>query len=188
MTKTVGNVVWVGSKAWGQKVFWSFKCDDDTFYRTGTAQPGVEKGDTIEFEWKMDDKNNKQVDVKSISKVAKPAAARGKVQNLDKDSYWANKEQRDVERDLRHSYGASMNTAIAIVNNALEQGALVLPAAKAKKLDALVGYIDTITLDLFNRNQNLETYLSENGNGTSPVEEEEEEGEPDFTDEELSDD
>ena len=81
------RVDWVGSKEvktkFGQKKVYSMKGDDGNFYSFGFKDPGVEKGDSVEFEFENDAYGNKvKFETIKITKgsgaVVEPAAAASK--------------------------------------------------------------------------------------------------------------
>lgn len=146
MSNQQGVVKWAGSKDIKGRTYFSFNLVDiDGFFRCGTRDPNVNKGDAIEFTFEVDPKWGNQVDTKTVKVVdsAPEVAPAPLVQPASKvavgrDDYWANKELADVSRQKIISLQAATNTATSIVTAALAADVLPLPTKKAEKFDALV--------------------------------------------------
>ena len=166
-----GTVTWAGSntiktKAGKNAVMHSFKIDNsDEYFRCGFVDPKVEKGEYIKFDYEVHPSWGNQVEVKSVTKVEEKIVTGGSTPPATKKSgpakenyearaqYWEDKEKRDIETQIRISYQAATNTAIEVVRLALEQDAISLGAAKAKKLDLLKSYVEEVAEELFSKYQ-----------------------------------
>lgn len=138
----------------------SFQIDGEKkYFRTGTINvKTIVEGAYISF---TADARSNNVDVKSVevvegeapARAPKPAANRssgGSASSGGRDSYWADKGKRDVEiTEPRISYSAAQKNATAIVCVAMEQDLLSFGnAAKGKRLDMLIDYVEQATLRL----------------------------------------
>lgn len=158
-----GTVGWTGSKAWQDKVFYSFKIDGvEDFFRTGTDNPNVTKGDVVSFGYvnKANKQGviNKEVQAATINKVAvasNPAAGAtpspsGTTKAVGKDDYWGRKEATDEVRQKIIAYQASRNASIEMINAALVAGILPLGSgAKDAKFDLYKEMVWKLTQELF---------------------------------------
>lgn len=136
-----GTVEKVYRKPWEGKTLWSFTLTNDkTYWRCGEQQPQVKPGERVTFETRGDN-----VVVDTITRV--------------------NSTEQDVDivpPSLSISaWAAARADACRIVATALnveQKGLEVLPwaknTAKAKKLDLLVGYIEQVTKQLIEQEQN----------------------------------
>jgi len=88
-----------------------------------------------------------------------PRGARGgnaSTPAVSKDQYWADKAGSDKIKDGIIQRPAVQNTAIAFIKVAIEAGAVTLPAAKPKKLDALTALVDEEAERLYAKNHDEE--------------------------------
>lgn len=140
MSEVIGVVARVTDKVLPSGTYWSFVLDGDPqWYRTGRDKPKFEAGYKVKFN-ATEDKYGTHCDLKTVQfkeGEAPPAAAPAKAAGGKSDfqlrtAYWDAKELRDIENQKRISYQAATNTAIALVNAALANEAIVLPASKAK--------------------------------------------------------
>lgn len=137
----------------------SFKINSENrFFRTGTTELDYGVGDAIQFV--ADGKGN--VDLKTVEKIAvedapAPKGAGGATRSKgartgasSRDGYWEEKARRDVEiTEPRISYSAAQRNATSLVVAALEADILSFgQAAKGKKLDMLVDFVEQTTLRL----------------------------------------
>lgn len=65
--------------------------------------------------------------------------------NGGKDAYWTKKAEDDKERQITIEHQSSRNAAIELIDVALREGAVKLPAKQAEKFDALVALVDELT-------------------------------------------
>lgn len=134
----------------------SFKINSENkFFRTGTTALKQEVGDAIQFV--ADAKG--QVDLKTVQDIAVEDAPPAKSGGGGKksfggggarDTYWEDKAKRDLEiTEPRISYSAAQRNATSLVVAALQADILSFgQAAKGKKLDMLVDYVEQTTLRL----------------------------------------
>ena len=177
----VGTVAWCGStRARSGSILWSFKLqeDEDTFFRCGTFNPKVRKGDYIKFNFTEDPKWGIQADTRSIAilkaavdedVVDTPAAAErttspakqapNKAPKEDwnaRAKYWDNKEQADVERQQMISFQAAVNTAVSIVDAAVKNEFITIAGRKGDvKYDAFVAMVMKQAEELFRAYQTV---------------------------------
>lgn len=149
MPTTTGTLTKVLPKDTG---YFSLKIGD-VWYGGGKTRPDAVEGDTVEVTYTTKDKNGttyynaSEVRVvnraATVARSAKEAAATAPHAVAEKDSYWKNKEERDLVNDMKRELGASRNTAVEIVNFAIEKG--YLPSLdKAKVADKFDLYISII--------------------------------------------
>ena len=150
-----GVVKWAGGKDIKGRTYFSFSLVDvDGFFRCGTDNPNVNKGDSVSFNYDIDPKWGNQVDKNSIKVVdsapAQAPASKGTSAGtaVSRDDYWANKEAADVDRQKIISLQAATNIATNIVTAALSADILALPTKKAEKFDALVAMVNQVADDL----------------------------------------
>ena len=139
----------------------SFKIDgENQFFRTGTTDlKDIREGNYISF---TADARSGNVDFKSVEKVEGEAPARAPKPTASRKSsgsassgggrndYWEQKAIRDVEvTEPRISYSAAQKNATALVTAALTHDLLSFGnAAKGKRLDMLVDFVEETTLRL----------------------------------------
>lgn len=137
---------------------WSFQLEgNNKYYRTGKVRPTFSDGDSIEFT--VNDKG--YIDLNSVTYVtqerAKPSPKKVSTSVApranSKDSYWADKEARDIEKDVRYqnvdvprmTMSASLNVAASVVNSALERDAIGFGnTAKSKRLEMLGDFVEEL--------------------------------------------
>ena len=136
----------------------SFKINSENkFFRTGTTALKQGVGDAIQFV--ADAKG--QVDLKTVQAIAvedaPPAKSGGGGGKKSfgggggaRDTYWEDKAKRDLEvTEPRISYSAAQRNATSLVVAALQADILSFgQAAKGKKLDMLVEFVEQTTLRL----------------------------------------
>ena len=127
-----GIVKSVIERPWGNKTMYSVAViDQDGLFGFGSWNPRVVPGDKVEFQASKNPKGFWQADKDTlkveagkeevVSNVTTRAIAAGSVKG--KDTYWADKEARDVGNDGKRETGASRNTAIEWIKFLVTQGA-----------------------------------------------------------------
>lgn len=155
-TASSGVVSYVGAKEIRGRKYWSFALEGGKdFFRTGTKNPNLSRGDEIEFEYTIAEYDGKslEVDPATIKKTGiRGVASGGKstVTASSRDSYWEKKAEEDAKRQLIISLQAATNTAISLVNMMLEHEMIKLPA-KAKQADHVTQLVHDVAEDLFTR-------------------------------------
>lgn len=156
MPNVSGVVKWVGSKAVRNSTLWSFTIEgNDEFFRCGFAQPKINKGDNVSFNYEVNQYGNqvKATDIKILAPSQAPVqTSRGSSTSSvgGKDDYWKKKEENDVVKDVSIQYMACTNTAVSILKLAQDAGVLALgTGAKAGKLDALLQQVYLIRDELY---------------------------------------
>lgn len=157
-------------KAWNGKTFFSFALSgQDGWYNTGMKRPPA-VGTSIKFNSKVNNKGFNEVDG-SIEVIADQAAApalsvagaisasarqSGGLGEGNRAGYWDLKNARDIVNDAARELGASRNTAIAIIDLAVKNEVIKLPAA-AKREEFLWTLIDKYTAKLMGKDEVKET-------------------------------
>lgn len=162
-----GVVQKISTKPWegkdGQVILYSFQLGGDrAWYRTGTKNPGafgIAEGKSVKFE--VDYKGNVvantvQVLADGTVQRAPAVASNTSAPSSSRDSYWEAKETRDKEKDERYqtvdiprmTYCGAQEVAVKVVELALANGGITLPAKKGAVLDAIIGAVDAVTVSL----------------------------------------
>lgn len=154
MSQTIRGVVQrTFSKQFENGTAYSFTLKgQDGFFSTG-YRPAVEQGKAYEFEYTTDPKGRKSVNLSTLrpweagDAVQAPpvrsfARSGGFKKDDGKDEYWKNKEARDIQNDRLRELGATRNTAIALVDMMLRNGAVKLPAKEANKEEVIYALVE----------------------------------------------
>jgi len=180
MTQASGIVKEVTTKAWDNVTLYSIILEGDReYYRTGSIAPPCGRGDYIEFEFNQQGRN-RHVDLNTLVKKenevkaapsptvsssspatqassgygARRSSGGYAAKTAEKDAYWANKEQTDVERtayqrevvEPRITLSAAQRDAITVVGLALQHEAIPFGnAAKGARLGIILESIDEVT-------------------------------------------
>jgi hypothetical protein len=139
-------------------ILYSFQLEDNKrYFRTGTKKPKITEGKAYSF---VADAKSGNVDVKSFEEIETEDVPAPKASSNSRGSrsgggnasskYWEDKAKRDVEiTEPRISYSAAQKNATTLVAAALEADILSFgQAAKGKKLDMLVDFVEQTTLRL----------------------------------------
>jgi hypothetical protein len=166
MERAFGYVEKVTSKEIKGKTYYGFTLSgDDKLYRAGQINPNVSKGAKVSFNYQEGD-YGPVVDLKSLKIYKGKEPATGDVVN--KDDYWRNKETSDQARQKQISYQAATNTALTMVNFAIDKGYLKI-GAKAS-MEAYVASVVQLAEEVYNNYQTKP--FSEEKKPASPPEEE----------------
>lgn len=163
MNQAQGVIEVVNSRQWKNLTFYSLKLQgDDKWYGCGTDQPPAGKGTSVSFTWAPDKKGYPAIAKGSIQAGgatggnAAPAATTSAPTSTtsggnSRDTYWKDKENYDKEVTTpRISYTAARGHAVSLVSAALAADALSFgSAAKGKRLDLLLEYVDEVTNKFF---------------------------------------
>lgn len=181
--ETQGIVQSTFTKDWYDKrenaniILHSFRLEGDkTYYRTGTTPPPFNRGDAIAFEY--DDRSGNVVTESirevegEVARAPAPEPRRntggrqgsysggagrsggGASAGGARDNYWKEKEERDIEREVRYQQVveprmivmAAQERAVGIVAAALANDCLSFGnTAKGAKFDMLMGFVDEAT-------------------------------------------
>lgn len=187
-----GVVQKISTKPWegrgGQVLLYSFQLEGQkAWYRTGQKNPasfGIAEGKVIKF--MSDDRGN--VDFASVQVLEDAAPRRAPSPTVgsapvaaSRDTYWEAKEARDVAKDTRYqtvdiprmTYSSAQDAAVKIVELAIANGGLTLPAKKSAVLDAIVGAVEAVTLTLskgrMRSPEAIAAALSEDGGDETPA-------------------
>lgn len=170
-------------KQWNGKTFWSFALSgQEGWYNTGMKKPPA-VGTSVRFNDKTNSKGFKEVDgsieiiteqatgptpsvsgVITASTKAVPSYGAG-----GSAAYWDRKEARDIANDSARELGASRNTAIAIIDLALNHEAIKLPAV-AKREEFLWTLLDRYTNKLMGKTEENGDKSATNSNNASESE------------------
>lgn len=151
------------------KTFYSFALSgQDGWYGTGMKRPPSE-GTSIKFNEKTNARGYKEVDgpIEVVSdaetgpaqSVAGTATAGAKLGGGGQQAYWDRKEARDITNDANRELGASRNTALSIIDLALKNEVIKLPAA-AKREEFLWTLLDKYTDKLMGKETQTEPEIS----------------------------
>lgn len=137
-------------KEWGNKKFYSLALSgQEGWYNTGIKRPPA-VGVSVRFNDKTNAKGYKEVDgsieiltdgpavgTPSLGAVAGQLAGSGSTGKqsggTNQSAYWDRKEARDITNDSARELGASRNTAIAIIDLAIKNEIIKLPAAAKRE-------------------------------------------------------
>lgn len=152
-------------------ILYSFQIESEKrYFRTGTNKPGIKAGEAISF---VADAKSGNVDIKSIKEVnpdevEAPKPKRGGGKSFGgggggNTKYWEDKARRDQEvTEPRISYSAAQKNATELVTAALAADILSFgQAAKGKKLDMLVDFVEQTTVRLAQLQMNAPAILKE---------------------------
>lgn len=159
-----GVVSKIDSKDFPNGKAWSFTLSGDrTFYRLGQRPPTFSEGDSVRFDTAQKGNStyaNNVVPWKengvAVPTSTKPdVVARAATTAFDKESYWANKEARDVGVQARIELQSCRNSSIELVRLLLSTGveAVKLPAAQAKKEQVVALLVSKYTADFLAENK-----------------------------------
>jgi hypothetical protein len=148
-----GVIKQVLTKPWQDKTFYSIQLvNDNTFYGFGAAKPKAAVGDFVAFHAAQNSKGFWQADPQSLAIEANPSPVRSGATAYNpqkdyaaKDTYWKDKEKRDIENDKLRSLGAARNTAIEWVKFLVEKEALPMGKTVAKREESLNLVLDDYT-------------------------------------------
>ena len=165
MADVFGTVQRITSRPQGNGKAYSVYMDDGEWYGHGFQQPTFQEGQQISFmiAWNGQYKN---IDVGSVQiqggapqqqQQQQPPQQQGgrkpaynKRGGSDKDKYWEQKAKDDKARQATIEHQSSRNAAINLIDIAMRESAIKLPAKAAEKFDALLLLVDEVT-DKFNR-------------------------------------
>lgn len=158
------------------------------WFRTGTTPVPAPEGSTVQFE--VSGNNNvelatfvvlappgaqgapaQQAPAPQYGALPPAAQNRGNAgMGQNREGYWAEKEQRDIAREERYqavdvprmSFSASQDRAVNLVAAALAADALSFgTAAKGKRLDMLLSYVDEVTAKFFAQSMDAHNFKPE---------------------------
>lgn len=141
---------------------------DGESYGYGFERPGFGVGTPVSFTFSMNGKwrNVDKGSVKVLDSAPAPKVVNGVGAVKGKDDYWSRKETRDVENDKKREYGATRNSAIAVVDLLLKYEAVKIPA-KGDKVEFILALVEDVTSKMQTGNhENLDASLNA-GDGES---------------------
>lgn len=147
-------------KDWKGKSLYTIKLNGDSnYYNTGVEKP-PKVGTFIEFDFTINDKGYKQVDMRSIVEktgsdipaTTKISSATGASRGMGKDDYWERKENRDITVQKRIELQSCRNSAIAFISTLLTSGAVKLPAKQADQADVIEEMLSRYTSKFVEQN------------------------------------
>lgn len=181
MAKETGILSKILAKETG---YFSLKIGEE-WYGGGKSAPNASQGDLVEVTYTTKEMNgrvyrnatavvvvNKQA---TVARSAKEAVA--SMSDFGKDAFWKKKEERDIVNDSKRELGATRNTAVEIVNFAIDKGYLpALDKAKAQdKFDLYLSIIEGTTLKLITDSPHATAKAPAPKSSKTPVAAEEEE-------------
>lgn len=168
-----GKVSRLYTKDWngrdGAVKLYSFQVEgNNRYFRLGTTPPSFRETDTVTFEA---DANGNATNIEVTRGTGEPASDTGQTTSPtrtarnwtkptastggNKDQYWKDKEQRDIEREERYqsvvepriTYSSAQSDAVRLVSVALQHDMLTFGNAnKSAKLGLLLDYVDQVTM------------------------------------------
>lgn len=143
MAQVQGVIQRISDKPWQNKTFYSIALSgQDGWYNTGVKRPPA-IGTTVKFNDKTNARGYKEVDgnieiladqpATPVTDVAGAASASAKTGGGSQSAYWDRKEARDITNDSARELGASRNTAISIIDLAIKNEVIKLPAAAKRE-------------------------------------------------------
>lgn len=195
-TLNKGVVSKLSEKDWsgpqGSVILHSFQLEGNrAYFRTGKQSPtkfGIVPGAAVSFF--SDEKGN--VDYKSVQKVAESEVQRAPTPRTggasvvssggSRDGYWEAKEARDIAKDAhyqsvdipRMTYCGAQDVAVKVVELAIANGGITIPAKKGAILDVITGAVDAVALTLAKARMDAPKALSSGASTDSNVVPEEE--------------
>ena len=153
-------------KVYNNKGRWSLLMDDENWYGNGYQRPNAEEGQEAKFQWSQNDRGYrdiKQGTLRSRGAPSAPAEQKGAKAGANRgnaaarEQFWADKEARDIDTQKRISFQAAVNSALTLVNAAMERELISIPKSKkaSEKLDAYVAIVMEQAEELFRTYQNL---------------------------------
>ncbi len=146
MSEWMGQVTKVNERDWGtKKVFsWQF-AGTNLWFRIEADEAPVEKGECYRVSGESANKITliEKAEPEAVKDAAKEET--GGVPPASSPDYWRWKQMTDIEQRESYEIRAARADATRLVCAALEQDILVLGTAKGKKLDVLIGMINTTT-------------------------------------------
>lgn len=138
---------------------WSFLMDNEEWYGLGRKAPThkdgsqVQDGDIVRFNYEDNTKNGRTyhniVEGSLQAKKGDGPPPRqssgqqgGKSNYQQKEQFWADKEQRDIDTQKRISMAGAYNTALNIVQAKIEHGLIKLGGKASDKIEAFESLID----------------------------------------------
>lgn len=178
--KTKGYVSWSGGKPYrGQMSFTIRLKNEEKWYQCGPADPKVQKGDLVEFEY---EENNGYYNVfvdsirvidlgatpsSGTSGVSGPKYSSGN-KGAGKDGYWDERLSRDIENDnyrrgndIRIQYQAARNSAIAVLDILTREKALIIPDKKGAASEVIMAKLEDLTNEFFHKTSAVGVNTSE---------------------------
>lgn len=186
MSQGKGYVTLVSEKPYGRTTLYSFRIStEEKWFRTGDTRPSISKNDYISFFYA--EKNGAfNVDVGSIEHLSREEPSQDSRSEtgarvvpsgtgVSKDDYWRRREERDIEKEkdyaknnLRIQYQSARNAAISVVDLLVRDKILKLSdAAKADNVAVVLGKIDDLTNDFFEKCSTINLDSSDAGAGVN---------------------
>jgi len=161
-----GSVHYVSErKVSGDKILYSIKLDNETFYGTGEYKPTCEVGDLVGFEATKNDRGYWNVDKPEAMKIGKgkgtqPPPRTGGGKGGFKGGGGGGYKQ-DPATQASIIMQSSAKAAVDLVNVAIINEAIALPAKKADRLQAIIDSHAKVTEQIFQ--QQLGVYIKVKG-------------------------
>jgi hypothetical protein len=154
-----GVVKRVSEKEYNGKMLYSLQVNgDNTYYGCGYKSPAAQVGQSVSFDVSMNGKyanlvheslqvlnDGKVEQAPSVAPYARKPFFNKGTKDAAKDTYWTDKEQRDIINSKRIEVQACRNTAIQFLGLLYTHGALSIPSAQAKKEAAVAAALEHYT-------------------------------------------
>ena len=141
MSKVTGQVFKLYEKNLGRKILWSFRLENDPVYYRMDENRGagiVEPGNFVEFEAELNF-DGKSAQVKEPPRRVEPAKAPAAASGANYS------RGGDPSREQSIHYQSARKDALLLMQIALANGAIALPAKQGAKLAALEALVDSYT-------------------------------------------
>jgi hypothetical protein len=146
-------------KEFNNKLLHSFTIKgQDGFFGCGTRRPPVEAGKSYEFEFSVDPKGRKNVNLNTLrpwesgEAISAPNVGSMVGKNPNKsggsEKFWEEKAAREIRNDGLRELGATRNTALTLVTLMLSNGAIKLPTKEANKEEVIYKLFEHYTAEL----------------------------------------
>ena len=156
--KFEGVVDWAGGKDFRGNTLYSMKIGEQWF-RTGTTNPNVSRGDFVSFEFDFDGKGNNvnmNTFVRKTQEERAPNVVPNNVRAVTRGGGASRKPAYEANDDRQKmiSWQAAVNTAIALVNGGISNGYVTIAGRKGDvKYDAYKAMVLQEARDLFRLTQ-----------------------------------
>lgn len=180
--KMKGTVKWSGGTPVKGKTLWSFTLkEEDGFFGCGISDPKVKKGDIIEFDYEIvNGRATVVIDTINLLSSAPSDRASGHSSTGSESSkangggggnaqYWEEKTKRDIENDeyrrsndVRIQYQSARNAAIEVAGILIAAGLIQIPEKKGAGYDVVMGKIEDLTNEFFQKTSNVGEEAQEN--------------------------
>jgi len=160
MEETGGIVAYVSSgKTKGGKERYGIKLDNDAEWYNGFGMCQVKKGDTVIISY---DETEYGPQIKSISKTGSKQPKQEKIEEKkapQNDSYWKNKEKRDMAKDPVITRLSCISSASRVISALIRSGEFKTPKEAMEQLKGLTEILETYAKEAKQEKEEIEAYI-----------------------------